>query len=310
MTINKIKTTLAILLLVIGLGATNRANGQLQNEPPSKLIKFLTYQSGRALKSSDGILGCGVDEEGLADRKTVQSLVAMGTAAIPALEEALDSIEEEGQRSVFAVNVRWLLYSYARIQGAQAFPRFRRMADNPKSDFLRFWLDDAIGLSFQLTAYVSQQPPRMYRCRGAQPRDALNELILAWETDDRPLLEGSLGPRAKTALRSLLQGRTWGTMRAELWHAASGTGVGMGYRFEIPKGWSDPEMMLEKLVLRGISEDNPELDTQFVNRSGVGCGLQTVTFIKLPPPVHQNYQVDNSDLGSLLRLLSACAQTP
>ncbi len=106
---------------------------------------------------------------------------------------------------------------------------------------------------------------RIIHCsRYEEPRDVLDQLILAWERNDRPLLEASLAPGARAALNSLLAGTTWVGLRGELWPDRSGGGVALGYRFDISGRWSEPEETLEEDRAYGdaaLSSANPDLDT-------------------------------------------------
>jgi hypothetical protein len=103
-------------------------------------------------------------------------------------------------------------------------------------------------------------------------------------------------------------------MRAELWPGKSGGGVAVGYRFEVPGRWSEPDDTLEEKtgdVAAPIMEaPHFDLDTQFTDRSGRNCGRHNVKFVKTPTAVGPGdlmYLVDNSDIGDLLSLISACA---
>jgi len=50
------------------------------------------------------------------------SLAALGSAATPAIEEALDSIEKEGVQSRLYRATFWLSLAHAKIRGPDAFP--------------------------------------------------------------------------------------------------------------------------------------------------------------------------------------------
>ena len=257
------------------------------------------------------VFGCGETEDDRQNIAAARSLVSLGASAIPNIEEALDSIEKFGKRSEFAINAGLLLDAYARIKTQTAYSRLRRMIENPELHFLGIRLDSSVARAFGLTSYVSgyRAPMRIVHCRGEEPRDALDHLILAWERNDRALLESSLGPNAKVALDSLLAGRTWEDMRTELWRGKSGPGVALGYRFAISGRWSEPEIRIEDdrnsagAVYMTV---NPELDTLFRNVSGDDCGRRQVKFLNAKG-VSSMYLVDNSDLRDLLSLLASCA---
>jgi len=161
------------------------------------------------------------------------------------------------------------------------------MASNPNLAFIRLRLDGAIALSLSLTSYVSgsQVPSRIFRCsRRGEPRDALDQLILAWERDDCRWLQGSLGPRASAALDSLLRGRTWADLRADLWHGAPGGDVAVGYRFDASDWWSRPEDTLgkEREYVALAHPESPDFETRFRDASGGDCGKHRVKFLKDP----------------------------
>ncbi len=290
------------------------ATAEAQERSAADLIRFLTFRSDRPHKGNAlmGLFTCG---QTTADLEAATSLAKLGNSAIPEIERALEAIEKPGNR--WKYGSQWLARAYAKIKGPAAYPRLRRMEGDPKLGLDRDNFDTAIALSFGLTSYVSDSLPRIrsFSCaRGPEPRDPLNQLILGWETNDRRWLQASLGPSARAALNSLLAGRTWGEMRADLWRDKSGSGVAVGYRFEVPGRWSEPDHTLEEEtgdVAAPIMEGpHFDLDTQFTNRSGGDCGRHSVKFIETPAgvgPGHLMYLVDNSDIGDLLSLISACA---
>lgn len=306
-----------MLFTCVALLPTSYGRAQTQDQSPSDLIRFLTYQSDRPDKWGvvRGIFSCGAaNGEAREDRAVARSLVRLGVLAIPDIEEALDSIERLGQQSKFATNSGWLLFAYARIEGSAAYPRLRRMIGKPELAFLQNGLDNSLALSLGLTSYVSasQVPMRISRCRRDEPRDALDQLILAWERNDRPWLEAILGPSARAALNTLLKGRTWEGMRAELWHGDSSADVAVGYRFEVPGPWSEPEETLDDRAEHEnatMSLANPDLDTLFTDGAGGDCGRHRVKFLKtqVDGSAAVTYLVDNSDLGDLLRSIASCA---
>jgi hypothetical protein len=130
--------------------ASCRADG----ETAAHLIDELTYQSaGQQARDAVMRLGCGKDGE---DRAVARSLAKLGLSAIPALQQALDSIESLGDASKFSFNSGWLILAYARIEGPAALPQLQKMIGNPKLDFLQVSLERAVALSLGLTSYVSE----------------------------------------------------------------------------------------------------------------------------------------------------------
>ena len=74
--------------------------------------------------------------------------MSLGASAVPALEEALSSINSHNGQTKFSVNAWWLLHAYARIRGQSAFPMLSRMIVNPgSSPFNSIW---KIPLRFRL----------------------------------------------------------------------------------------------------------------------------------------------------------------
>lgn len=148
--------------------------------------------------------------------------------------------------------------------------------------------------------------------RAQEPQDSLDRFIIAWERNDLPELEDSLGPNAKAALASLLRHRSWSGLRAELWRRPSPGYMAVGYRFEIPGSWSKPDGALGEKESIDDGPVNPDLDTRFTDSSGHDCGRLGVRFIGTRVGVGRvrfvaEYFVDNSDLRDLLRLIATCA---
>lgn len=298
--------TLGVLLLAISCAA-----GQPTEESSSDLIDLLTRsdrQSEYGLETM--IFTCGqswVDDQ--RNRKLADALVDKGASAVPDIESALDAIGHYGDKSKFAVNAQWLLEAYARIKGHSAFPRLRAMSDNPYLEFLQFALGHSAATSLGLTSFLpASQPlgvPRL--CHLIQePRDTLDQLVVAWLRGDRQYLEATLGPEAKAALQSWIGHRTWGSVRAAMWHRKSGHKLAVGYRFETSGWWSERE---EPLQIRLDTRDpvNPDVGTVFTSASGVECGSRRVKFVKTGEITHVSYLIDNQDTEDLLHLITSCA---
>jgi len=261
---------------------------------------------------SDGpvIFGCGRQRaEDKKNRPVADALVKFGDSAVPDLEEAFNSIEERGQESPFAYNSEWLLEAYARIRRSAAYAPLQRMRRSPKLVFLQWALDHSAAVSLGLTSYVSSSGilADMANCNGIiEPRELLDQLVLAWERNDRQWVERSLTASAMAALSSLLNGRTWDRMRADLWHGKTGNEVAVGYRFDTPGWWSEPPRPIR---LNERNPVNPEIDTTFTNSAGRDCGKFLVKFLKTDEGSLPSYPIDNSDLRDLLRLIGYCADT-
>ncbi len=312
MTRRNILQIICISAFLLGVLPVRRARGQVPEQTPASLVRFLMYESRQPKNPMTDIgASCGIDEDGREDRKAVKALVEMENRAVPALEQAFKSMEA-GEKYLVP-NAHWLFYAYAKIRGPVSFPRLWKMAGNPNLEKLQLTLDDSIALALDLTSYVSsyRNLVRVFRCRVKQPRDGLDQLILAWEKDDRLWLETTLGPKARRALDSLLRETTWEDMRKKIWPTQSKTDVGVGYRFDISHIWSEPQAFLEDY--RDVSESEPAIDTRFMGRSGGACGHVRLKFVKAVasvPPGYQAYLVNNSNLEELLHLISACAAMP
>jgi len=280
-------------------------------EQPTELIKELTHQTPE--RASPGYVGCGEDTS---DRLVARRLAQMGQAAVPALEEALASIERGGQTSHFARGAYWVLASYAKIEGPASDPRLRRMAADPKFAFLSLGLDSAIALEQSITSHVSESQTlaNVLDCiRPQEPRDALNQLILAWERGDRLWFEASLGPQAKDSLKALLKGKTWVKMRASFWKNRPSSSVALGYRFNDAGRWGEPRETLDidrEYPLGNIGPQSPRIETLLKTSSGGDCGKVWVEIVLAPTGKRGPalaYLVDNSDLPGLLRAITSCA---
>jgi hypothetical protein len=301
-----------LLLLGLALLLASSGNGQAANQSPSELIRSLSHIDRQEATNGVRIVTCGETEELRQERAKTRELVRLDNAAIPDLERALDSLEKEGQNSRLFRKAGWFLLAYARIQGPAATPRLRRMIRSPKLISLRLNLDQAIALSLGLTSYVSSLRERgeVLVCRRQEPRDALNQLIISFEQNDRSRFESSLGPNSRKALDQLLVGTSWEVIRQQVWHEPSGGQGAVGYLFDIPGRWSEPEETLEeKREYRSapLASENFALDTQFKNSAGKDCARYSVSFRKIERPTGPIYQVDNSNIEDLLRSIGTCS---
>lgn len=284
---------------------------------PSDLIRLLTHQAGQPRDSRRGAaFTCGsLLTEAQKDRGIAARLVKLGAPSLPDIEGALDSVENGGPQSKFFTSSGWLLYAYARIKGPTAYPRLSRMIGKPQLGSLEYSLDVAVAVSLGLTSYVDslRAPGPAILCRAEEPRDALDRLVLAWLGGDRPAVEASLGPSANAALKSLLKGKTWAEVRADLWPHNCGPMTAAGYRFDVAGRWAEPEETLEgerPQPAVAATAQAPTLDTQFTNHSGVACGNHYVRFLgvsTVPNGPAVNYLVDNSNLADLLSMIASCA---
>ncbi len=307
----KLGSRSAPILMFIFLLLRGSAAGQTKDQTASDLIRFLTYQNDRQ-EVTAGTCGDFI-ASALQDRAAARALVSLGSVALPYLETAIDSIETRGPDSEFHYNASWLLLAYAKIRGPAAFPRLREMCGDPNFSDVSVGADSSVALSLGLTSYVSRWSEAIDQGCGISdrrypdPRYPMHNLILAWEKSDRAMLQATLGPNARVALHSLLNGRTWKAMRAQLWHAGNSAKLAVGYRFDVLGPWAQPfEMLEDEKNLVGVRyPKNPQLDTVFKDRLGKDCATYRVRFrSKDRSP---NYLIDNSDIGGLLRVVSSCA---
>jgi hypothetical protein len=346
---------------VLFFGATSIV-AQSEPKDPSELIKYLTYQTDRPDKHGmrrGGLavaFSCGPAlGEARDDRALTKALVNFGPSALPALEDALGSFEARGHQFEVAAEAEWLLLAYARLKGPGAYQRLHRMYGIPDLADYSSNLDAALALAFRFTSYLSaltatqdyedhvcngtdgsstlsptpcaadqqEEPIRSVHCdRGNEPRDSLDRLISAWQAGNRISVEASLGPSAKSALRTALQGGSWESLQREL-RGAAGRMVAMGYRFNVSGRWSEPSETLEeereRTNLAGRAS-RFEIETQFYDGSGSGCGNRKLVFLaapeegwykdgnpSLPAPGPTEYIIDSSDISGLLRLVSECS---
>jgi hypothetical protein len=302
-----------LLAALLAAWSTGPGANRTQTRSPSDLIKFLTHQSYRSENAGGVAVSslCQETPEFTEDRAAADALVKSGAPAVPDLEEALDSIVKGGERSPFAVNAFWLLHAYAKIKGTAAFPQLRSMLADPKLSFLGNGLDGSIALSLGLTSYLSNVGPpiTILRCTGGEPRDGLDRLILAWERNDQGSLEAALGQDARTALHSLLTGREWADLRTEVWPGELSAHAAMGYRFEARGDWAEPDDPLHERYYSSFEPRTGDfvLNALLKNSAGRDCGNFRIKFIGSGGGGGVQYLVNNSDLGALLRIISACA---
>lgn len=299
-----------LLTALLRFGFVAAGHCSAQNQSASDLVRHFAIQfASPASSASSAVFSCTQEiAKYVEDRGVADALVKLGPSAMPDIGAALDSIVARGRESEFAFKAEWLLNAYARIEGSAAYGPLLRMSNNPTLGFLQVSLDRSIAISLGLTSYVTNSEELVERgdCRGvADPGDMLDQLVLAWERNDRSWIERSLGPGAQAALGSLTQGRIWRSVRAELWPSRSDRRIAVGYRFASSGWWSPP---YEPITVDERKPVNPEIDTIFTDHSGRDCGRYRVSFIKTNQAVEPAYLVNNSDLEGLLRLISSCAQ--
>ena len=299
--------------LLCGLLSAGSVSVLAQEGSAADLIGYLR-RKGEGLEQQHtraGVFRCGQLIEDLA---RARFLVKIGASVLPDIEKELDSIEAGDKQSGYGAT--WMELLYARLKGAAALPRLRRMEGSRELGISRHNLDGSIALALRLTSYVSDSRPpiRIISCtRRSEPRDAFDQLILGWERNDRSWLESSLAPGARAAMRSLLVGKTWATLRSELWPRERRGDVSVGYRFDLAGPWSEPDETLEEKRDVDSAPDAGSrdlyLDTSFKDKSGADCGKHRVKFLMIQSGGSESrkYLVDDQDLRGLLRTITSCA---
>jgi len=304
-------------ILALGTIAATATPGSLalaqrREQSPAEIIRALTYQTPGANRHERDIIECGlIGRWDQIDRARANALVKLGAAALPELERAFDSILDRGQESPFAWNSAWLFYAYAGIRGREAYSRLEQLIESSPPEFSRFDLDISMAIALGLTSYVDslRLPGIPLMCRSATPRDALDELIIAWERKDRVSLESALGPTAKAALQSMIENSSWEAVEARIWTSQTGHGSAVGYSFNVSGGWSQPWRTLGEPAVEETYDTAPNLVADFTDRTGTPCGALRVPFVPAPRKVifTTPFLVDSPNIRELLQLISACA---
>ena len=299
--------TVSFIILV------DAARCQSAGSTPEELIRYLTHQTEERRKPH--VFSCGQDVD---DRIIARSLAEMEERAVRPLEDALDSIQQHGEKSPFGgEGSEWVLVAYAKVKGPASDARLQRMSRDRKLRLLIFGLDSAIALEQSITSHVSSARylDRSWDCfHPSEPRVALDLLVLAWMRGDRHRFEEALGPRAKRSLGALLGVSTWGELWNRYWIRPPGRHSAVGYKFVNAAKWGEPWVTLEtEPQYRNVvvNAQDPGLETEFKTRSGKDCGTMVIQFaaakmegnvVPFPPVL-----VDSPDLPNLLRTISACA---
>jgi hypothetical protein len=286
------------------------ALGQAQGPTAGALVGSLSDKSG---PRREPFFTCGsLVSEAAAGRSVASSLAKLGQLAVPPIEQALVRIEERGRQSGYADNAFWLLQAYAKVDGRAALSRLSAMISNPNLGFLRADLDAAAALALGSTSYVdSLRRPGVVICRHSEPRDALDEVVLAWQDDDQARLYAALGSEAKNALENAVSRTSWENLRAAFPRRRLGDApVAVAYKFEASEAWAQPPESLDDHRL-DASSDAPvdfNVETIFKNASGDDCGRHRVQFVA-PATLgaEGRYFVDSADIVELLGMIASCS---
>lgn len=242
----------------------------------------------------------------------VEALASEGIRRLPEVERALQSIEDEGTASEFATNGQWMARVYAKILGAEALPRLRRMAGDPKLAGLQLHLDAAMATSLGLNAMVSTSATvgRRFPCNGTVDlSSALDPFLAAWQKNDAGAFERSLGPQTRRSLELLLADRSWAEFRAEFRPAQARPGA-VGYRLR-DSGPAPGRPFTDSLTARGSQDAGPHRNVvmvEFTDAFGANCGMKRLEFSKVAGAGSLDPSfVEVPELGEVLRMIWACS---
>lgn len=308
-----------VRLLLTGIGLTLLASstcGQSTGKSPSEIIASITGPTtNRHGLVATKTFSCGITTEDEQYRALAAQLTREGSSATAQLEQVFDSLQARGAESPYFERPDWFFLAYASTLGPSASRRLRAMIADPKLVDLQVALDRALAVSFGVTSYISSV--RKYGpgdlCRRAEPRDALDELIAAFEQGDFSRLARVIGPAAVATLGQMEEGRSWEEFHRAVWRVPPERQSAVGYLFDIRGRWSEPEQVLEgpSRYARNYGDapvlaDDFDLVTSFRTDSGHGCGDYVLHFHAVPDGVRVRYQVNNEDLDGLIRLINTC----
>jgi hypothetical protein len=290
-----------------------RTSGQIRDKLSSALIESLVSSHERQQSQGLRLFSCGEAPVLEPRREIARALADRGAPALPGLEFVLSSLERQGAKSRYFPVAEWLVLAYAKAAGPAAEARLREALTNPRLAPLALSLDNAIALSLGLTSYVSYIPERgdFLICRRREPRDALSRLILSLEQDDILGFESILSTRTRNVLSEALQVTPWESLRAQRWNAPLKTTTAVGYVFDVPGRWSEPE---ETLLGGGSSYDKSlvassefQLVASFKRGDGTDCGKRHLGFLRGEDGGMPSYLLDDSDILGLIATLGSCA---
>ena len=302
---------------------------QTDSQRARELIAHLTFESHQVSGDpahADNHPSIALAEY-LQNRKTAQSLVALGAGAASQLNVALESLADAGTQSKYSRNAGWLMLAYARIEGEPAFYRLQRVGGAGKLAFLVPSFDRAAALALGLTSYVtSLRPIHIYfgapeqwafsRFHPDWPRDGLDTFILALEKGDDHVLELSLGSNARSAYQQLAATKWLQDIRLKFKREQI-AGSSIGYRFLVPGQIAEPEEPLADRppdILQAVRQPGiHQISTAFVTSRGSECRKITVDFESSPIanafPPGVRFLIDNRNLRELIKAIGDCSGT-
>ena len=285
-----------------------RGVGLAQAAPlsPVEIVRYLTYESDRPGLSllMMGLGGCHKDAFDQ-DRSAAIALAESAGEALPAIDRILHAVESIDGKSPLYFGSEWLILAYAKIRGPLAIPRLQKMLWHPTLAPLRKSIEAAIALVLPSTSFVASMtvPGRVFRCQGVSgPRESLDQLIIAWQSNDIQALTAAIEPGTIGDTRRLLPGKTWSAARMR-----GKTSNGIAFRFETSAPWARPPETLERGVTlqdQRAEEATISVETSFRTLSGGECGRLPLSFSRKPDG---EYLISGNTLPDLVRVLLQCS---
>jgi hypothetical protein len=285
------------LLILFGSAGT----GGLRAQPAAESVSEILRRLQDASVSRRALLRCGTEwRDAEAARKIALELVPLGVLGLPEIERALESYYDEGDSSEFANSAGWIALAYSQIRGASAVPRLKFLIENPKTARMHDKLSDAIANALGLSFYFepNSEPP-FITCRAPEPRDALIDLLFAFQTQDASRLGEGIVPELRVTGESLARS-AWGNGDGPKFNA-------VGLRLEIEGEWVRPA--------EGLDEFRPpklpriaDVMVKFSDAGGRQCGAARVDLRS--PSLGERYLVNNENIAEMFSIISKCATMP
>jgi hypothetical protein len=316
-----VRLSAPLLLGIITLGlaihvpASYGYDGPQEESRVEELVRQLLQGSGY------GILRGGYSA---ADRSAAASVVRLGKAATPRLEELLRSLETQGKLSPAAGRAFWLACVYGRIEGKDATGTLVRMLRNPSLSFLRAELEQATAIATGVTTFRALQEgagsdpagsaPRRFGFRPELPQDTLDRFLAAWVTGNRSAMEKSLSRPALFSFRSFVGNQDFRRLRESMIREAGTDVVDVAFKLRLPPGLTrGPDPLSDETSF----EFYPSVEgSATLFREGEACGTFAVRFLGRYDASNREfsevvtYLLDNDDIGLLLRSVSRCLLRP
>jgi len=255
------------------------------------------------------------------EMRLAMALLALGDAALPAIAKGLDVLlEHQNPRGL--CGAEWFLYVFARLRGAEAYPRLTELLVSPQLRPLHRQIENAMVVSLGLTSLVSaldvpgQEPgDTLAGLAYAQadgykvPQGSLDLFLLGWIQGRDGLIEESLSPVAREGFRRLRSSPAWDRLRYPAALDERRSILGVGYKLSLPSGMVDLPGSYSPLRLE--PHDRRVSGRAEFYSNGKSCAEHTLHFLDVAgtsqsPDLKWQYVIDNSDIEALLNSLKKC----